>query len=49
MSRTGRNFSGKFKSELVIELFQGEKDLNMIAVHKAVGKKLFLIWVIRVW
>ena len=29
MSRTRRNFSAKFKSELVIELLKGEKDLNM--------------------
>ena len=28
MSRTRRNFSAKFKSELVIELLKGEKDLN---------------------
>ena len=28
MSRTRRNFSSKFKSELVIELLKGEKDLN---------------------
>ena len=31
MSRTRRNFSAKFKSELVIELLKGEKDLNTIA------------------
>ena len=28
MSRTRRNLSAKFKSELVIELLKGEKDLN---------------------
>lgn len=27
MSRTRRNFSAKFKSEIVIELLRGEKDL----------------------
>ena len=27
MPRTRRNFSAKFKSELVIELLKGEKDL----------------------
>ena len=30
MSRQRRNFSAKFKSDLVIELLKGEKDLNMI-------------------
>ena len=29
MSRTRRNLSAKFKSELVIELLKGEKDLNI--------------------
>ena len=33
MSRTRRNFSAKFKSELVIELLKGEKDLNTIATE----------------
>ena len=33
MSRTRRNFSAKFKSELVIELLRGEKDLNTIAAE----------------
>ena len=28
MSRQRRNFSAKFKSDLVIELLKGEKDLN---------------------
>ena len=34
MSRTRRNFSAKFKSELVIELLKGEKDLNTIDNRK---------------
>lgn len=34
MSRTRRNFSAKFKSELVIELLKGEKDLNTIATGR---------------
>ena len=33
MSRTRRNFSAKFKSEIVIELLRGEKDLNTIAAE----------------
>ena len=33
MSRTRRNFFAKFKSELVIELLKGEKDLNTIATE----------------
>ena len=31
MSRTRRNFSAKFKSDLVLELFKGEKDLNTLS------------------
>ena len=31
MSRQRRNFSAKFKSELVIELLQGEKDRSTFA------------------
>ena len=30
MSRKRRNFSAKFKSDLVIELLKGEKDLNTL-------------------
>ena len=33
MSRTRRNFSSKFKSDLVLEVLKGEKDLNTIAVE----------------
>ena len=33
MSRTRRNFSAKFKSELVIELLKGEKDFNRTSVY----------------
>lgn len=31
MSRQRRNFSAKFKSDLVIELLKGEHDLNTLA------------------
>ena len=30
MSRQRRSFSAKFKSDLVIELLKGEKDLNIM-------------------
>ena len=33
MSRTRRNFSAKFKSELVLEVLKGEKELNVIATE----------------
>ena len=41
MSRTRRNFSAKFKSELVIELLKGEKDLNTIATEKTIFSRIF--------
>ena len=34
MSRQRRNFSAKFKSDLVIELLKGEKDLNTLAADE---------------
>lgn len=40
MSRTRRNFSAKFKSELVIELLKGEKDLNTIASENNIQPNL---------
>ena len=40
MSRTRRNFSAKFKSELVIELLKGEKDLNTIATENSIQTNL---------
>ena len=33
MSRQRRNFTAKFKSDLVIELLKGEKDLNTLATE----------------
>ncbi len=33
MSGQRRNFSAKFKSDLVIELLKGEKDLNTLATE----------------
>ena len=36
MSRTRRNFSAKFKSELVIELLKGEKVNNLGLIEPSV-------------
>ena len=44
MSRTRRNFSTKFKSELVIELLKGEKDLNTIATENNIQPNLLRNW-----
>lgn len=44
MSRTRRNFSAKFKSELVIELLKGEKDLNTIATKNNIQPNLLRNW-----
>lgn len=43
MSRQRRNFSAKFKSDLVIELLKGEKDLNTLATENNIQKKYCLI------
>ncbi len=44
MSRTRRNFSSKFKSDLVIEVLKGEKDLNTIAVENNIQPNLLRNW-----
>ena len=44
MSRTRRIFSAKFKSELVIELLKGEKDLNTIASENNIQPNLLRNW-----
>ena len=44
MSRTRRNFSAKFKSELVIELLKGEKDLNTLAAENNIQPNLLRNW-----
>ena len=41
---TQRNFSAKFKSELVIELLKGEKDLNTIATENNIQPNLLRNW-----
>ncbi|WP_162611958.1 transposase [Eubacterium sp. An11] len=44
MSRQRRNFSVKFKSDLVIELLKGEKDLNTIATENKIQPNLLRNW-----
>ena len=40
MSRTRRNFSAKFKSDLVLEVLKGEKELNIIATENGIQPNL---------
>ena len=44
MSRTRRNFSSKFKSDLVLEALKGEKDINTIAVENNIQPNLLRNW-----
>ena len=44
MSRKRRNFSAKFKSDLVIELLKGEKDINTLAVENNIQLNLLRNW-----
>ena len=44
MSRQRRNFSAKFKSDLVIELLRGEKDLNTLAAENSIQPNLLRNW-----
>ena len=44
MSRQRRNFSVKFKSDLVIELLKGEKDINTLAVENNIQPNLLRNW-----
>jgi len=44
MSRTRRNFSSKFKSDLVIELLKGEKDLNTLSTENSIQPNLLRNW-----
>ncbi len=39
-----RNFSAKFKSDLVIELLKGEKDLNTLATENNIQPNLLRNW-----
>ena len=40
MSHTRRNFSAKFKSDLVLEVLKGEKELNVIATENGIQPNL---------
>ena len=44
MSRKRRNFSAKFKSDLVIELLKGEKNLNTLATENNIQPILLRNW-----
>ena len=44
MSRTRRNFSAKFKSDLVLEVLNGEKELNVIATENDIQPNLLRNW-----
>jgi transposase-like protein len=42
--RTRRNFSAKFKSDLVLEVLKGEKELNVIATENGIQPNLLRNW-----
>lgn len=44
MSRTRRNFSAKFKSDLVLEVLKGEKELNVISTENNIQPNLLRNW-----
>ena len=44
MSRTRRNFSTKFKSDLILEALKGEKELNVIATENGIQPNLLRNW-----
>jgi transposase-like protein len=44
MSRTRRNFTAKFKSDLVLEVLKGEKNLNTIATENNIQPNLLRNW-----
>ena len=44
MSRTRRNFSAKFKTDLVLEVLKGEKELNVIATENQIQPNLLRNW-----
>ena len=44
MSWQRRNFSAKFKSDLVIKLLKGEKDLNTLATENNIQPNLLRNW-----
>ena len=44
MSRQKRNFNAKFKSDLVLELLKGEKDLNTLASENSIQPNILRNW-----
>src|SRR5574344_811579 len=44
MSRQKKNFNAKFKSDLVLELLKGEKDLNTLASENSIQPNLLRNW-----
>lgn len=44
MSRTRRNFSAKFKSDLVLEVLKGEKELDVIAAENDIQPNILRNW-----
>jgi len=44
MSKTRRNYSSKFKSDLVIELLKGEKSINELASENSIQPNLLRKW-----
>lgn len=44
MSRKRRNFTAKFKSDLVLELLKGETDLNTLAAENSIQPNLLRNW-----
>ena len=44
MSRKRRNFTAKFKSDLVLELLKGETDLNTLATQNSIQPNLLRNW-----
>lgn len=44
MSKTRRNFSPKFKADLVLESLKGEKDINTIATENSIQPNLLRNW-----
>ena len=44
MSRSRRNFSAEFKTNLVLHLLKGEKELNVLAVENDIQPNLLRNW-----
>ena len=44
MSRSRRNFSAEFKTNLVLQLLKGEKELNVLAVENDIQPNLLRDW-----